>query len=324
MTDFITLTRAKREEIESYIQSLVPGAPISLYGPVRHLLGAGGKRVRPLLTYLTSALGTTGQWKECGAAVELLHTFTLVHDDIMDNAATRRTLPTVHAKYGANAAILSGDVLIALANEALAAAQSDHTRLLQSEFAKGFRYVCEGQALDKDFETADAVAIEEYIDMIDLKTAKVMEMSAVMGAISGGALEHIESVRRFAHHIGIAFQILDDLLDLTAVEADFGKTIGGDILEGKRTYLLVTAMEQRSTMSAADVALLDRILSRSALPNDIGSARHLFTNTGVIDRARTRIHEETNIAYSALARLPEAQARIQLQKFAEMLLARSN
>jgi geranylgeranyl pyrophosphate synthase len=308
------------EQIDRYLFASIPADPLSLYAPVRSTLQASGKRVRPLLTALVSRLTADNEaWLPAAIAVELLHTFTLLHDDIMDNAETRRGKPTVHVTHGVNTAILSGDVIIALATEALAKADA-HGPLL-AEFAIGFKAVCEGQALDKEFETRDDITVDEYLAMIDLKTAKVIELAAVLGDIMGGG-QYIEQSRRFAHHLGLAFQIRDDVLDLTANQASFGKTIGGDILEGKRTILFALAAPQGSSFSSEEKNLFDRIKARATIKDDIALARTMFERIGALASAAKLAEEQTQKAKAELEALPPSQARQQLSDFADWLLGR--
>jgi geranylgeranyl diphosphate synthase type II len=240
----------------------------------------------------------------------------------MDNAETRRGKPTVHSMYGVNAAILSGDVIVALATEALATSSVSDPTVLFAEFGSAFRSVCEGQALDKEFESRDEITVDEYLHMIDLKTAKVMELAAVVGAIAGGG-QYIEQARRFAHHLGIAFQIRDDLLDLTADQAAFGKTIGGDILEGKRTILFALASTKQSSLKDEERLLFERIRTRTATVKDILEARAMFERLGVLDEAASLARASTERAMAELNGLPSSQASENLSEFARRLLTRA-
>jgi geranylgeranyl diphosphate synthase type II len=323
--NFQTRVRDLTEDVDGFLRELVPPEPSSLYDPVRHILSAGGKRVRPILTALAayaSESGTTPNWVAAGTAVELLHTFTLVHDDIMDNAETRRGKPAVHIAYGRDAAILSGDVMIGLATRALSGYQGEWIREMLHEFSLGFVRVCEGQALDKAYENRHDIAHTDYHMMIRFKTASIFELSAVLGAYVGGA-HYVEPLRQFARHIGLAFQMSDDLLDLTAEHASFGKMIGGDILEGKRTFLFVEAMEHYATMTVEEKAFMDRIASHSATTDDIPIAQMLFARLGVLDRTRNMIEEETRTAQIALAALPDSEHRGMLLSYSEFLLSRA-
>lgn len=310
-----------RDQFESQFKELIPLQPTSLYDPVRHVIAAGGKRVRPLLTALSYRLGSGDDgWLEAANAIELLHTFTLVHDDIMDRAASRRGLTTVHEQFGVNAAILSGDVLIALAQRSLA--KSSNAEALLAEFATGFIRVCEGQALDKDYEMRDDLEIADYLHMIDLKTAKIAETAAVLGVLASGATENVEAIRSFAHHTGMAFQIQDDLLDLTAEHADLGKTIGGDILEGKRTYLLLKLIDRAGDLEKREHDSLVNVLERRATTSDIPTIRTAAIRTGVVDETIDAVEEQTKLALAALDQVKGDTS--DLREFADWLLKRKH
>ncbi len=319
--NFLHSTEAIGKQIELRLQKLIPESPKSLYDPIRYILGSGGKHIRPVLTFLASQSDQSADWFPAACAVELLHNFTLVHDDIMDNAKSRRGNPTMHNKYDVNTAILAGDAIIALAEESLASGKYKFASEMMSEFAFAFRSVCEGQAYDKEFEMRNDVTTEDYIRMIDLKSAKMLELAAVLGAYSAGG-ENVELVRKFAHHTGIAFQIRDDLLDLVADETSFGKTQGGDISEGKRTYLYVTAMKSFDTLEANDQELLLRIQAKHTIEHDIHHAIKLFTHIGVIQKAQEAIAEQTTIAKKSLENIHNSEVREGLSAFGEYLLGR--
>lgn len=319
---FLLTSESVRAEVQSRLHKLIPESPKSLYDPIRFILGSPGKYLRPVLTYLVSLSDPKADWLPAGCAVELLHNFTLVHDDIMDNAASRRGKPTLHKKYDMNTAILAGDAIIALAEGSLSSGKYQFANEMIHEFSHGFRSVCEGQAFDKEFELRNDVTTEDYIHMIDLKSAKMLELAAVLGAYSAGG-KNVEDVRLFAHHTGIAFQIRDDLLDLTANEETFGKTTGGDILEGKRSYLYVTAMQSFDTLQGSEKSLLLRIQEKKATTNDIEHAKKLFTSLGVIEKANDAIKEQTMIAQHSLQNIPDPNVREGLLQFAEYLLGRS-
>ena len=320
--NFLHSTEAIRDQIELRLRSLIPESPKSLYDPIRYILESGGKHIRPVLSYLASRSNPSADWLPAGCAVELLHNFTLVHDDIMDNAKSRRGNPTMHMKYDVNTAILAGDAIIALAEESLASGTYTFASEMMSEFAFAFRSVCEGQAYDKEFEMRNDVTTEDYIRMIDLKSAKMLELAAVLGAYSAGG-ENVEAVRKFAHHTGIAFQIRDDLLDLVADEPSFGKTQGGDISEGKRTYLFVKAMQSFDSLDDHDQDLLLRIQAKQTKEQDILHAKKLFTHIGVITMAQDAIAEQTVIAKKSLENIPNKEMRDGLSAFGEYLLGRT-
>ncbi|MEI8134348.1 MAG: polyprenyl synthetase family protein [bacterium] len=320
--EFSQLTQTALEKIESRLIEIIPESPRSLYDPIRYALQAGGKRIRPLLTYLSSISDESANWLAAACAVELLHSFTLIHDDIMDNADTRRGRQTVHIKYNVNSAILSGDTIVALAQEVLASGKYEFGDKMMSEFASGFRAVCEGQAYDKEFETSESVTLADYRNMIDLKSAKLLELAAVLGNYSAGGKE-VETIRTFTHHIGIAFQMMDDLLDLTAESASLGKMIGGDILEGKRTFLFISALEKIASLNLRDEELLIRIRDRAATVEDIPKAKDLFHSLGIIESAHTEIHTETLRANEILKQIKHESLRSALLSYSNYLLRRT-
>ncbi len=312
-----------QQRVNARLLEVVPQAPASLYDPVRYIITAGGKRLRPILTYLCSFSAATADWVSAACAVELLHTFTLVHDDIMDNAPTRRGFDTVHVAYDLNTAILAGDVIIALAEECLSAGKYKDVGIMLREFSNGFRYVCEGQAFDKEFELRDEVSVDEYFQMIDLKSAKMIELAAVLGGYAAG-IKEIEALRSFAHHLGIAFQLRDDLLDLTANEAELGKTIGGDIIEGKRTLLYLAARAQYDSLDDAGKQLLDAIAGRKATKDDVPAAKALFERSGSIAKSKELIALHTDKARAALSEVGHEATRNALFDFSEYLLHRQH
>jgi geranylgeranyl diphosphate synthase type II len=322
-TDFLQATESARNQIDLRLRELIPESPKSIYDPVRYVLASGGKRIRPALTYLTSLAMPYADWLPAACAVELLHNFTLVHDDIMDHADTRRGRPTLHKQYDESTAILAGDTIIALAMESLASGSYELSVEMMREFSFGFKAVCEGQALDKEFELRNDVSVEEYLQMIDLKSAKMLELAAVLGDLAAGG-RNVEAVREFTHHIGIAFQINDDLLDLTADEAGFGKKIGGDILEGKRTYLYLSALDRFSAFNSEAQEMLQRIQNRQANENDIVLAQKYFALHGITDNARMAIEEQTITANAILGDFPSEVVKKCLLEFSSFLLGREN
>jgi geranylgeranyl diphosphate synthase, type II len=260
-------------------------------------------------------------WLPAAAAVELLHTFTLVHDDIMDNAMTRRGRPTIHVAHGLNTAILTGDTIVALALDSLSRSDSASIGEMIKEFGVAFLGVCEGQALDKDFENRDDVNLEEYLNMIELKTSRIFELSAVLGALAG-KVNRLESYRLFARQLGLAFQLQDDLLDLTGGE-DFGKAIGGDVIEGKRSVLFVLAMDLYDSTEGEDRAILDRLRERRASLDDIDLVRGLFSRLGILEKAASMAKICTDRAMEHLSELDDSDARENLLGFGQWLLGRS-
>ena len=231
--------------IENYLaQTDFPAEPELLYAPIGYSLGGGGKRLRPMLVMLSCGIFSDQIQSAlpAAAAVEMFHNFTLLHDDIMDNAAMRRGKPSVFARWGQNVAILSGDAMLICAYRLLSGVPAHLLPQILATFNQMALEVCEGQQYDMDFEQKQKVSVVEYMHMIELKTSVLLAGSAVIGATLGGASEEdCRKLRRFAVELGLAFQLQDDLLDSYGDER-LGKAIGGDILEGKQTYLMITAM----------------------------------------------------------------------------------
>lgn len=219
--------------------------PSELYTPIKYAIGVGGKRIRPALTLMSCNLFKEDLQDAIGAALalEVFHNFTLLHDDIMDNSDMRRNNPTVHKKWNKNVAILSGDAMAIKAYDLLLHSPPDKLKQLLSIFNLTAMQVCEGQQYDMNFEHRSFVAEDEYIRMIELKTAVLLAASLQIGAIIGGAnAQDAKLIYEFGRNIGLAFQLQDDLLDVYGESKVFGKKIGKDILANKKTYLLIKAM----------------------------------------------------------------------------------
>ncbi len=235
------------DKLETFLKSQNFGeSPKELYEPIEYILSLGGKRVRPLLSLLTYGMyqSDPGKILKQALAIEVFHNFTLMHDDIMDQAPLRRGQDTVHEKWNSNIAILSGDVMLVRAYDLLL--ETDPTLLpgILRLFNKTAAEVCEGQQFDMNFESLSQVKEEEYLNMIRLKTAVLLGCALKMGAILGGA-DEVESNKLydFGVNVGIGFQLKDDLLDVYADQAKFGKQVGGDIISNKKTFLLIKALE---------------------------------------------------------------------------------
>ena len=221
-------------------------SPVELYEPINYILSLGGKRLRPALCLLSCNMfgGKTSDALDPAIGIELFHNFTLLHDDIMDNAPIRRGKPTVHEKWNTSAAILSGDTMMALAYDFIMEAPENTRFEVFKTFNQTAIKVCEGQQHDMNFETRDDVTISEYIEMIRLKTAVLLAVSLKIGAmIAGASKEDAQTIYDFGENLGIAFQLKDDLLDIFSDEEKFGKTSGGDIVANKKTFLYLKALE---------------------------------------------------------------------------------
>tara|TARA_B100000508_G_scaffold141097_1_gene147028 strand:+ start:129289 stop:130257 length:969 start_codon:yes stop_codon:yes gene_type:complete len=262
-----------------------PEQPENLYDPLRYFLKLGGKRTRPTLTMLGCSLFGVPGIKAINAAlaVELFHNFTLIHDDIMDEAPLRRGKETVHEKWNTNIGILSGDVLFVEAYDHLSHHESDVLPKLLKIFSRTAKEVCEGQQMDMDFEGLDEVSIDEYIEMIRLKTSVLLGAALEMGATVAKANEkETQAIYDFGVNIGLAFQMQDDLLDLYADPDKFGKQVGGDILAKKKTYLLLKAQE---LATPDQLESLDRAMNQLEGDERINKVKTIFDEIGIKSHA---------------------------------------
>ncbi|MFQ5797342.1 MAG: polyprenyl synthetase family protein [Bacteroidota bacterium] len=327
MDQFQQLIERCRNLIEQQLRVFMrksPPKPRFVAEPVHYILAKRGKRIRPVLLLLACKAvdGRISDALPAGVAVELLHNFTLVHDDIMDNATSRRGRATVHTKWDQSTAILVGDELIALAYRSLLQAKSPRLRVILDTFTQAFVAVCEGQGLDKEFEAQQRVSLARYLTMIEQKTAKIISASAEIGAlIGGGTAEQVRALRKYGLHLGCAFQVQDDLLDVVANESWFGKTVGADIASGKKTYLLVRALKKAK---GSDRDLLIQLVHRNALiePN-VARIRSIYEKYGILAEARRTAKEETERGKRAIGMLPSQPGRAALNSFADLLLERN-
>lgn len=241
----VSLQQYFEEAVVSYMQQLQK-QPANLYDPMRYILAMGGKRMRPLLTLIGCRMYHADQSRAMHAAlaIELFHNFSLIHDDIMDNAPIRRGKPTVHEKWNRSIAILSGDAMLVEAYKQIAMVPHEVMPQVLQLFSRTAEEVCEGQQSDMDFETASGITIPDYIRMIERKTAVLLGASLKTGALCGNATEtQADHLYEFGRTLGIAFQLHDDVLDVYGNAEQFGKQTGGDILSNKKTYLLLKAFE---------------------------------------------------------------------------------
>ena len=293
--DYIKLYETERKKINKILSdALKERKPESLYEPGSYILNSGGKRLRPLLVLL-SAKAVGGKFLNAynaAAAVEMLHNFTLVHDDIMDNADKRRGRLTLHKKYDHNTAILTGDSLLSIAYEYLLRDCNGNTKEVINAFTQGLIEVCEGQSLDTSYELRKNVTLSEYILMIKKKTAAMAEMCCKIGALLGrGTKIQVKALSNYGLNLGIAFQIQDDLLDISADEKEFGKTIGGDLVEGKKTFLFLLALEKSS---GEDRKKLLKVIERKGIRrNQVNNYKLIYEKLEVIDDARREIKKFT-------------------------------
>lgn len=312
--------------IEKYIVQLpFPKAPEQLYEPIAYALEEGGKRIRPLLLLTVYDLfgGQIEHALPAAAAIEVFHNFTLLHDDVMDNAPLRRGKASVYRRWNLNTAILSGDAMMiyayALLNQTPAPLQP---RIFETFSAMALR-VCEGQQYDMDFEGLESVTVDEYMRMIDDKTSALLAGAAAIGAILGGAdLHTCRQLHRFATELGLAFQLQDDLLDSYGDSTSLGKQVGGDILEGKKTFLALKAMDLADVATRTHLAGLLR--NREMLEQTrIAHVREIYDRLGVKQITEKTISAHFDLAVRALEESSLTPAQLEpLQELALGLLNR--
>ena len=312
---------------ERYISAIkTPVEPQKLYAPIKYGLEEGGKRIRPTLLMLTYNLYAEDIERALmpAMAVEIFHNFTLLHDDIMDNAAVRRGRPSVPAKWGDNVAILSGDAMLILAYSYLQRTDSERLSQIFERFNKMAAEVCEGQQFDMDFETQQKVSVVDYMRMIELKTAALLAGSAIIGAILAGASDNdCKRLYDFAREVGLAFQLQDDLLDSYGDER-LGKKIGGDILEGKKTILMIEAFS-RANEEQREVLRTTHLRKDLSDAEKISTIKALYDELGVPVRVEQQIAQKFQKALGILDTLEVPQERTaELRHYAENLVGRKH
>ena len=325
MLRFQHLFESFETKLQQEIQTIRSAQPFQLYEPVVYSLQEGGKRIRPVLLLHAASLFTEENEPlyPAAVAIELFHNFTLLHDDIMDHAGIRRGVPSVHVRYGENSAILSGDAMSIMAFQFLSRCSSPGVPAALSLFSKTALEVCEGQQLDMEFEKRKYVSISEYLEMIRLKTAVLIGCSLMTGAILAGAGEdECRLLYDFGIHAGIAFQLQDDWLDVYGDEKTFGKKIGGDILENKKTYILLRALEMSDPQTKSE--LEQWIIRTDFNPAEkIESVRAIFTSSGASEATRNLMETYHNQALTSLNRLNiKGSDKEELRTFAGQVLSR--
>jgi geranylgeranyl diphosphate synthase type II len=304
--------------------------PAGLYDPLRYMIEIGGKRIRPRLCLLTYSLFKDEFTEEIlspAAAIEVFHSFTLIHDDIMDKADVRRGVPTVYKKWNENTAILSGDVMSIESYKMLAKAPAAVLPEALGLFSTTAAEVCEGQQYDMDFENMAQVPMADYMKMIGLKTAVLIACSAKMGALIGGASsEKADLLYRFGYDLGLAFQITDDWLDTFGDTRIFGKAIGGDILNNKKTWLMIQAQNNASPaeLEALAAAMEMPISTDEEKAAKIAAVKDLYAQLGVEQQAKEEIVRLHNQAMEYVDRLGLTEEKQEaIRHYAETLLGRS-
>ncbi|WP_028666780.1 polyprenyl synthetase family protein [Runella zeae] len=318
------------EAISKQVENTTYGQqPAELYEPIRYIMSLGGKRLRPLLTVLSTNL-FVDDWQKSlkpAVAVEVFHNFTLMHDDIMDQAPLRRGKPTVHEKWNANTAILSGDVMLVNAYELLLHVDAQHLPLVIRRFNRTAAEVCEGQQWDMNFETRRDVSQEEYIEMIRLKTSVLLGFAMELGGIIAGADETTTHLLYdVGVNMGLGFQLKDDLLDVYGDPEKFGKQVGGDIIANKKTFMLIEAL----LLAEGDTKQqLDYWLSLPQGTYDtatkVAAVTEIYSKLGIDKIAEAKAEEYFAKGFEALARLnAPADRKKPLLDFAEFLVGRES
>ncbi len=290
--------------------------PQGLYAPIAYTLASGGKRVRPTLALMACRLfgGKEEEVMPAALALEMFHNFTLLHDDVMDKASVRRGRPTVHVRWNENTAILSGDQMVIEAYKLLSGVPVDKLSTCLSLFNKMATEICEGQQYDVDFEQLEEVTMEQYMDMIKLKTSVLLATALQMGAyIAGATDEQQKDLYQYGLHLGLAFQIQDDVLDCYGDPKTFGKAIGGDIAEGKKTFMWLTYRQQVKQHHQQPIQnkVLDEVLAE-------------YDRYGVREIGEAKILQLTTTALSYLERLPQNAVTEQLRQLADHLVNRKS
>lgn len=302
--------------------------PAGLYDPLRYMIAIGGKRIRPRLCMIAYALFKDELGDELlqpASALEVFHSFTLIHDDIMDRSPLRRGVPTVWKKWNSDTAILSGDVMLIDAYRRIAMAPASCHAEVLGLFTKTAAEVCDGQQFDMDFENESVVPMADYMKMIGLKTAVLIACSAKMGAlIAGASQKDADALYEYGYQLGLAFQVADDYLDAYGDEKVFGKPIGGDIVNEKKSWMAIRALEKASDKQA--------LLEKMSMPSEteeqrkakIDAVKAVYDAEGVAEDAKSEIARLTGLALAALERLDVPSERIQmLHRFADSLIGRA-
>lgn len=311
-------------DVEAAIRSLsFPGGNLeSLYKPIEYALSAGGKRIRPVLVLMGADAfgGKAPEAMRPAVGIETFHNFTLLHDDVMDNSDVRRGRPTVHKKYNANTAILSGDTMLTLATRYVCEVEDSKLRQVLDTFNDMAISVYEGQQLDMDFENAEKISLDDYLAMIEGKTGSLLGAAVKIGALIGGASEEdARLMYEYGVMTGLAFQIQDDWLDTFGDPTTFGKPIGGDILNSKKTYLYVVALEEGGqTADALRVAF-----NMPATEMKVKAVTRLYEKIGAGEKCKKAVGHYSSKALKALnaTSLPEEKKEA-FRKLAEKLIGR--
>ena len=299
--------------------------PKGLYEPIGYTLASGGKRIRPTLALIAAKLfgGKEEEVLPAALALEVFHNFTLLHDDVMDRAQVRRGRPTVHVKWDDNTAILSGDQMLIEAYRLLSGVPADKLPQVLRWFNDMATGICEGQQYDVDFEHSAQVQLADYMKMIELKTSVLLAYALKIGGyIAGANAAQQEALYQYGLHIGLAFQIQDDILDVYGDPKTFGKAIGGDICCNKKTFLLLTALSKADAASKAELEQWLAISDRNQ--EKIAAVTALYDRLGVRAEAESVMEEHTAFALKQLETLPQNEATERLRQLAGKLVNRKS
>jgi geranylgeranyl diphosphate synthase type II len=322
----LDLTTYQQEFFKYKSTQTLEKEPKNLYQPIEYILSLGGKKIRPVLTLMAANIFSKDFNKALPAAyaIEMFHNFTLVHDDIMDDAPLRRGNETVHEKWDTNTGILSGDAMLILAYQYFENYPAITFQKLAKLFSKTAIEVCDGQQLDIDFETRNDVTIEEYIKMISLKTSVLIGAALKMGAIVSEANESdAQKLYDFGLNLGIAFQLQDDYLDTYGNPETFGKQVGGDIIENKKTYLYLKALELANKENKQK--LLSYYSKKMEDNTDkINQTKHIFDTYEIPAHIKTQIEQYTQIAFDIIKSMDiQEKSKQELLLFGKSLMTRS-
>lgn len=317
------LAYAAKQHFQSY-------QPRELYEPLDYILSLGGKQMRPILLLSAARLFNEETVKSslpAAYAIELFHNFSLIHDDIMDKASVRRGKATVHEKFGNNTAILSGDVMLVYAYQYLASLKTDSLQELLRIFNDTAIGVCEGQQMDMNFEKLDIVSVDSYIRMIELKTSVLLYGAMKIGALLAGAdKEDAENIAEFGRTMGIAFQLQDDYLDSFGDEKTFGKRIGGDIVQNKKTYLYIKALALAAESDRKQLYdWYSNIIETDREEQKIGEVKSIFLSSGAVDALEREIEKYRNKALDAISKVnADSSKKEELISFLHFIMQRQN
>ena len=322
----LSIEKYQQEFIEFLENYSTVKEPQTLYNPIQYILNLGGKRLRPVLTLMSAEIFDCDYKKALNAAlsIEVFHNFSLVHDDIMDAAPLRRGQETVHIKWDVNTGILSGDAMLIMAYQLFENYDASTFQSLARLFSKTALEVCEGQQYDVDFETRNDVTVTEYLKMIEYKTAVLVGAAMQMGAIVAETSEENQlKIYQFGRDLGIAFQLQDDYLDAFGNPETFGKQVGGDIIENKKTYLYIKAIEFSEEQEKQHLLDLFNMTS-DASEHKIEKVKQIFVNSGSAEATKKAIEDYTKKAFTVLESLNISEDKKALLKnFGHSLMNRS-